>query len=115
MSQLWISQNSNPFSSLPVGALEYQFKNTDTHTHEYVFSFNAKTLNDFSQVRPMDKGFILSQDSAKAPDQKGDLAFFTDDPAAIIDHCWFRGGWFDPMTIAFWPGTRVMRSWVALY
>jgi uncharacterized protein (DUF608 family) len=92
-------------SSLPVGALEYRFKNTDTRTHEYVFSFNAKTLNDFSQVRPMDKGFILSQDSAQAPDQKGDLAFFTDDATAIVDNCWFRGGWFDPMTIA-WKHVR---------
>jgi uncharacterized protein (DUF608 family) len=88
-------------SSLPVGALEYHFKNTDTRSHEYVFSFNAKTLNDFSQVRPMDGGFVLSQDSAQAPDQKGDLAFFTDDKTTIVDNCWFRGGWFDPMTITW--------------
>jgi len=24
------------------------------------------------------------------------FAVFTDDPAAVVDHCWFRGDWFDP-------------------
>lgn len=88
-------------SSLPVGALEYHFKNTSAQSKAYVFSFNSPTLDDFSQVQPMDKGFILSQDSAMAPDQKGDLAFFTDDPAAVVNDCWFRGGWWDPLTIAW--------------
>ena len=88
-------------SSLPVGALEYTIKNTGGQTQQYVFSFNTPTLGDLTQVQPMDKGFILSQDSATAQDQKGDLAFFTDDPAAIINHCWFRGGWWDPLTIAW--------------
>jgi uncharacterized protein (DUF608 family) len=88
-------------SSLPVGALEYTIKNTGAQTKEYVFSFNTPTLGDLTQVQPMDKGFILSQDSATAPDQKGDLAFFTDDPAAVVNNCWFRGGWWDPLTIAW--------------
>jgi uncharacterized protein (DUF608 family) len=88
-------------SSLPVGALEYRIKNTGAKTLQYVWSFNAKSLADFSQIQSMDKGFILSQDSAQAPDQKGDLAFFTDDAAAVIDNCWFRGGWFDPLTMAW--------------
>ena len=26
---------------------------------------------------------------------------FTDDPATIVDHCWFRGGWWDPFTMAW--------------
>jgi uncharacterized protein (DUF608 family) len=88
-------------SSLPVGALEYHFKNTGAQAKEYVFSFNTPTLNDFSQVAAMDKGFILSQDSAQAADQKGDLAFYTDDPATVVDNCWFRGGWWDPLTMAW--------------
>jgi hypothetical protein len=57
----------------------------------------------------MDKGFILSQDSATAPDQKGDLAFFTDDPAAIINNCWFRGGWWDPLTMA-WQSAQTAQT-----
>ena len=88
-------------SSLPVGALEYTIKNTGAQTKQYVFSFNTPTLGDLTQVQPMDKGFILSQDSATAADQKGDLAFFTDDPAAVVNNCWFRGGWWDPLTIAW--------------
>ena len=88
-------------SSLPVGALEYHFKNTSAQSKEYVFSFNTPTLNDFSQIQPMDKGFILSQDSAQEADRKGDLAFFTDDPATVVDNCWFRGGWWDPLTMAW--------------
>jgi uncharacterized protein (DUF608 family) len=88
-------------SSLPMGALEYRITNTSTETHEYVFSFNAPVLWDFSQVQPMNRGFILSQDSAAAPEKKGDLAFFTDDPATQVDNCWFRGGWWDPLTMAW--------------
>ncbi len=88
-------------SSLPMGALEYRITNTSASTKEYVFSFNTPTLWDFSQVQPMNKGFILSQDSAAAPEKKGDLAFFTDDPATQVDNCWFRGGWWDPLTMAW--------------
>jgi hypothetical protein len=88
-------------ASLPVGALEYRITNTSASSHEYVFSFNTPVLWDFSQVQPMDKGFILSQDSATAPEKKGDLAFFTDDPATQVDNCWFRGGWWDPLTMAW--------------
>jgi uncharacterized protein (DUF608 family) len=88
-------------SSLPVGALEYHFKNTGSQTKEFVFSFNSRILYDFSQVAPVERGFILTQDTAGAPQQKGDLAFFTDDPGAVVNDCWFRGGWFDPLTMAW--------------
>ena len=88
-------------ASLPVGALEYKITNTGTSSKDYVFSFNTPVLWDFSQVKPMDGGFVLSQDSAAAPEKKGDLAFFTDDPAAVVDNCWFRGGWWDPLTMAW--------------
>ncbi len=88
-------------SSLPVGGLEYRFSNTGARTLEYVYSFNSPTLPDFRQILSLDKGFILSQDTAKDPQQKGDIAFFTDDPGAVVDYCWFRGGWFDPLTMAW--------------
>jgi uncharacterized protein (DUF608 family) len=88
-------------SSLPVGALEYSFENTGDKTKEFVFSFNSAIRRDLSRVVQMDKGFILSQDSAREPDQKGDLAFFTDDPATVVDYCWFRGGYYDPLTITW--------------
>jgi uncharacterized protein (DUF608 family) len=88
-------------SSLPVGALEYRITNTSDKALQYVFSFNSPTLADFSQVHRMTGGFVLSEDSAQAADRKGDLAFYTDDPAAVVDYCWFRGGWWDPLTMAW--------------
>ena len=30
---------------------------------------------------------------------KADFAITTDSPDTVVDHCWFRGGWFDPLTI----------------
>jgi len=86
-------------SSLPVGALEYRFQNTGSRRTEYVFSFNA---GGFAPVRAMPKGFILSREyTAQSPEEQCDLAFFTNEPSAVIDHCWFRGGWFDPLTMAW--------------
>ncbi len=29
----------------------------------------------------------------------GHFAFFTDDTDVVVDHCWFRGGWFDSRTM----------------
>lgn len=92
-------------SSLPVGVLEYTFKNSTKQVHEYVFSFNSAIRRDFSQVVPMKNGFILSQDTAQAPDRKGDLAFFTDDPATVENYSWFRGGYYDPLMMA-WNDVR---------
>jgi hypothetical protein len=34
-----------------------------------------------------------------APHHQGDFAVFTCDDAVIVDHCLFRGGWFDARTI----------------
>ncbi len=86
-------------SSLPVAGLEYRFKNTDKKIQEYVFSFNAPVQGDLTQLQAMDKGFVLTQDTASQPEQKGDLAIFTDEPGTVVNNCWFRGGWFDPLTM----------------
>ena len=32
---------------------------------------------------------------------KTDLAIYTNDDATVVDHCWFRGGWWDPFTMAW--------------
>jgi len=86
-------------SSLPVGALEYSFRNTGQKRTEYVFSFNA---GGFAPIKPMPKGFILSRKYTKGtPEEQCDWAFFTDDPVETVDYCWFRGGWFDPLTMAW--------------
>jgi len=99
-------------SSLPVGAIEYRFKNTGTRTMEYVFSYNARNFMALpasngaapanNSIKPIRNGFVLSQDAAAdAPERKGDFAIFTDDAGTVVDHCWFRGGWWDPFTMAW--------------
>jgi uncharacterized protein (DUF608 family) len=93
-------------SSLPVGALEYRFQNTGTRRSEYVFSFNA---GGFAPIKAMEKGFILTREyTAKNPEDQCDLAFFTTEPNTVVDYCWFRGGWFDPLTMA-WDHIRNCR------
>jgi hypothetical protein len=93
-------------SSLPVGALEYRFRNTSGKTVEAVFSYNSKNFmasgNDGNTILPMKNGFVLHQDGIeKKPADEGDFAMFVDDDKAVVDHCWFKGGWWDALTLAW--------------
>ncbi len=94
-------------SSLPAGALEYHFVNRGKTTIEAVFSYNAKNfLASGDEVKnsigELKGGFVLQQEgSAEKPWLAGSFAIFTDDTAAVVDHCWFRGGWWDPLTMAW--------------
>ena len=87
-------------SSLPVGALEYSFTNKGATAIDAIFSFNTKNflaLDDDKSVNtigPIQNGFVLKQDN-------NSFTLFTDDPKTIVDHCWFRGGWWDPFTMAW--------------
>lgn len=47
-------------------------------------------------MEPLAGGFALHAD---APEPVGSLAVFTDDPDAVSDCAWFRGGWFDALTM----------------
>ena len=95
-------------SSLPVGAIEYTFTNPTSKPIEAVFSYNAENFmkirskSENSSIKKIPNGYILSQDSA--PDHKeyqGDFAIYTDDENTKVDYCWFRGSWFDPVTMAW--------------
>lgn len=92
-------------SSLPVAALEYTFTNTGKAMAEAVFSFNAKnflsTERGKNAIRPWQKGFILTETGTTEKPLRSDFAVYTDDSAAQVDHCWFRGGWWDPFTMAW--------------
>ncbi|HEY4205185.1 MAG TPA: GH116 family glycosyl-hydrolase, partial [Puia sp.] len=98
-------------SSLPIGALEYKFVNKGTTTIEAVFSYNAKnfmaTAKDAANsIGRIDNGFVLEQEgTAEKPFLQASFAIFTDDAGTIVDHCWFRGGWWDPITMA-WNAVR---------
>lgn len=99
-------------SGLPAGALEYTFKNNGGDAHDCVFSFHSRNFmkagrNDADKsgkdfIRSIPGGFVLSQtEKDNAPHERGDFAVFTNESNAVVDHCWFRGGWFDPLTMAW--------------
>ena len=93
-------------SSLPVGGLEYSFKNTGLKKIEAVFSYNSVNFmarqNGKAVIKPVSNGFILSETGVKdKPETAGDFAIFTNESGTIVDHCWFRGGWWDPLTITW--------------
>jgi uncharacterized protein (DUF608 family) len=113
----------NPFipgnaddSSLPVGALEYRFKNTGTSELEGVYSFHAHNFLAYStgsiawlqskpgeaknSVKSIPGGFQLHQEGTpETPSKEGSFAAWIDSPEAKSDVAWFRGGWFDPHTM----------------
>ncbi len=93
-------------SSLPVGGLEYTFSNPSGAAIEAVFSFNTKnfmaTDREGNGVRAVKNGFVLFQDgTAEKPENKGAFAVFVDDDSAVVEHCWFRGGWWDAVTLTW--------------
>jgi uncharacterized protein (DUF608 family) len=103
----------NPFtpgdadnSSLPVGILEYTLENTSGKAIEAVFSYHSRNFmkagKGANSIKPITNGFILSQEgTTEEPFCQGDFAIFTDQPNTTVDHCWFRGGWFDGLTMAW--------------
>ncbi|WP_153798138.1 GH116 family glycosyl hydrolase [Foetidibacter luteolus] len=101
-------------SSLPLGALEYTFTNQTTRSIEAIFSFNTKnfmvnTDGSVNKITATKNGFILKQEAlTDKPEAEGNFAVFTNDDKTIVDHCWFRGGWWDPLTMA-WNTVREMK------
>ncbi len=93
-------------SSLPVGALEYSFSNNGNSVVDALFSYNTRNFMRQSggkaTIKPVAGGFILSEEgTSNMPEKHGNYAIFTTDPEVIVDHCWFRGGWWDPLTITW--------------
>jgi len=93
-------------ASLPVAALEYSFHNPTAAPVEGVFSWNARnflaTPKARHSVRAARGGFVLW--GSGAPDEPWDEASFcaqVSDPAAKVNAAWFRGDWFDPLTLAW--------------
>ena len=92
-------------SSLPIGAFEYTFTNTGSKEIEAIFSYNSRNFvqvqrRGVSSIGSIPNGFVLSQSgTTEEPFRQADFAIFTDEPGTKVDHCWFRGAWFDPLTI----------------
>ncbi len=101
----------NPFipndpdnSSLPAGGFEYQLKNKSNQSLEGTFSYNSKnflTVNGgINSINKLKNGFILSEKGTEEkPSLKADFAIACNEPGTVVDYCWFRGGWWDPLTM----------------
>lgn len=93
-------------SGLPATGLEYTFTNTGKANIGAVFSYNSRnfmvTGDAKGTVKSMPGGFVLT--ATGTPDKpflQGNFSIFTDAPSPVIDHCWFRGAWWDPLTMVW--------------
>jgi len=98
--------NNPDIASLPVAGIEYRFTNTTQRSLEAVFSFNARNFMSVDQgrhgTRTTPGGFILWEKGPQdKPWEAGAFAATVDDPNAKVNCAWFRGGWFDPLTMAW--------------
>jgi hypothetical protein len=95
-------------SSLPVGSMEYTFINSSDKTIDAVFSWNSKNIvrkDGRNEILPVTNGFTMYQKGSPGkPEMESWFSVFTDRDA-VVDHCWFRGGWFDALTI-LWKDIR---------
>jgi len=94
-------------SSLPVAGLEYRFVNITSKPVKAVFSFNARNFMAVDQgnagTENIGNGFALIESGGEnIPSHlQGGFAAFTDADNARVDCSWFRGGWFDALTMAW--------------
>ncbi len=93
-------------ASLPAVALEYRFTNNSAAKVEAVFSWNAKNFMTVDghphAVKPTPGGFVLwGGPGNKAPQDEGAFSATVGDRAVKVNHAWFRGGWFDALTMAW--------------
>jgi uncharacterized protein (DUF608 family) len=93
-------------SSLPVAALVYEFTNKTRDAVSAVFSFNARnfmaSVGNAQGIRPMDNGFVLWGGAAKERSwEEGCFSATVLGESVKVNHAWFRGGWFDALTLAW--------------
>ena len=93
-------------SSLPVAALEYRFTNRTDEPVEAIYSFNARNFMDArsggARVLDAPGGFIMTEPGSKEkPWDQGAFCACVDSADAVVNCHWFRGGFFDSLTIAW--------------
>ena len=89
-------------SSLPAGSTEYTFTNHSPSAVDAVFSWNSKNIvrvDGSNEILPIRNGFSMHQRGTKEkPELESWFNVYTDQDA-VVDCCWFRGGWWDALTI----------------
>ena len=93
-------------SSLPVAGLEYTFTSRSDKPLEAVFSFNARNFMAVGKngraVRSAPGGFVLwGAGSSEKPYEEGAFSATVSEPDCKVNHAWFRGGWFDALTMVW--------------
>ncbi len=93
-------------SSLPFAALEYRLQNPTTREVRGVFSWSARNFMAVEKadkaVRAIPGGFVLwGAGPRDKPWEEGSFCARTEEPEARVNHAWFRGGWFDDLTLAW--------------
>lgn len=93
-------------SSLPVTALEYRFTNRTAAAVEAVFSWSAKNFlasgPSPQAVKQAEGGFVLWAGGRKdAPWEETAFSATVTEPDSRVNCAWFRGGWFDALTMAW--------------
>ena len=89
-------------SSLPAGGMEYKFRNNSSKDIDAVFSWNSRNIisENVGRILSAKNGFILTKAASDgSPLGNTGFAATVDDSNAVVDHCWFRGAWFDPHMI----------------
>jgi uncharacterized protein (DUF608 family) len=93
-------------SSLPVAALEYRFVNRSAKALDAVFSYNARNFmvvgRNAQAVRAVPGGFVLwGGGTEERPAEEGAFSAVAVDPEVKVNAAWFRGGWWDALTMAW--------------
>ncbi|MDD5698636.1 MAG: GH116 family glycosyl hydrolase [Victivallaceae bacterium] len=93
-------------SSLPVAGLEFSFENPTDKIIEAAYSYNSRNFlaipQGQQQVEKSREGFILTETGgSEEPWKESYFEVSCNDPAALVNPNWFRGGWFDPLTMAW--------------
>ncbi|MFC5650029.1 GH116 family glycosyl hydrolase [Paenibacillus solisilvae] len=104
----FIPLNAND-SSLPAAGLEFTFANLTDQPLELVYSYHAahfmaaEGANNQRVLRAdSENGFVLDQPPiADQPWKRGAFSAVTDHLQAKVDCAWFRGGWFDSLTMVW--------------
>ena len=92
-------------SCLPIAAIEFTFTNTSKKKLDCVYSFNARNFmsrgdGKTSSVETSADGFTFCQKQLpEKPHVEGYFSAVTPAEGAKVDGRWFRGGWFDPLTM----------------
>lgn len=88
--------NEPDLSGAPCGAIEYAITNVSDSDLEGVFSLSARNFMGGSSFEGFANGFNVI-----GPDGKFAISIQDPPQKIYVDACWFRGGWFDPLSVAW--------------